>query len=72
MRGSKKLKNLFMDAKIPRSRRRLTPVLCDSERIIWVVGHRIDDRVKVTAKTRRLLRLEYREGRVQAAGGLVP
>jgi hypothetical protein len=26
------------------------------------VGHRIDDRVRVTAQTRRLLRIEYREG----------
>ena len=62
MRGSKKLKDLFIDAKISRSRRRLVPVLCDSQRIIWVVGHRIDDRVRVTAQTRRLLRIEYREG----------
>jgi len=62
MTGSKKLKDLFIDAKISRSRRRLVPVLCDSQRIIWVVGHRIDDRVRVTAQTRRLLRIEYREG----------
>jgi len=68
--GSKKLKDFFMDAKVSRSRRRLTPVLCDRGRIIWVVGHRIDDRVKITAQTRRLLRLEYRRGRVQADGGV--
>jgi tRNA(Ile)-lysidine synthase len=65
MTGSKKLKDLFIDAKISRSRRRLVPVLCDAERIIWVVGHRIDDRVRVTAQTRRLLRIEYREGNLR-------
>jgi tRNA(Ile)-lysidine synthase len=65
MTGSKKLKDLFIDAKISRSRRRLVPVLCDAQRIIWVVGHRIDDRVRVTAKTRRLLRIEYREGNIR-------
>ena len=65
MTGSKKLKDLFIDAKISRSRRRLVPVLCDPRRIIWVVGHRIDDRVRVTAKTRRLLRIEYREGNIR-------
>ncbi len=69
MGGSKKLKDFFMDAKISRSRRRLTPVLCDRGRIIWVVGHRIDDRVKVTVQTRRLLRFEYRRGSVQGDGG---
>jgi len=65
MTGSKKLKDLFIDAKISRSRRRLVPVLCDAQRIVWVVGHRIDDRVRVTAQTRRLLRIEYREGSVR-------
>jgi tRNA(Ile)-lysidine synthase len=67
--GSKKLKDFFMDVKVSRSRRRLTPVLCDRDRIIWVVGHRIDDRVKITARTRRLLRLEYRSGRVHPEEG---
>jgi tRNA(Ile)-lysidine synthase len=66
MRGSKKLKDVFMDAKISRPGRRLVPVLCDAHRIIWVVGHRIDDRVRVTSQTRRLLRIEYREGNLQA------
>jgi len=62
MTGSKKLKDLFIDAKVSRSMRRLVPVLCDAQRILWVVGHRIDDRVRVTAQTRRLLRIEYRRG----------
>jgi tRNA(Ile)-lysidine synthase len=66
MRGSKKLKDVFIDSKISRSGRRLVPVLCDAHRIIWVVGHRIDDRVRVTADTRRLLRIEYRKGDFQA------
>jgi tRNA(Ile)-lysidine synthase len=66
MRGSKKLKDVFIDGKISKAGRRLVPVLCDAHRIIWVVGHRIDDRVRVTAQTRRLLRIEYREGNIQA------
>jgi len=65
MTGSKKVKDVFIDAKISRSRRRLVPVLCDARRIIWVVGHRIDDGVRVTARTRRLLRIEYREGNIR-------
>jgi tRNA(Ile)-lysidine synthase len=69
MGGTKKLKDFFMDAKLSRSRRRLTPVLCDRDRIIWVVGYRIDDRVRLTPHTRGLLRLAYRRGRIQANGG---
>lgn len=60
--GSKKIKNFFIDAKIPKSVRRRIPILCSREHIIWIVGHRLDDRVKVTANTSRLLRLRYVKG----------
>ena len=60
--GGKKLKKFFIDAKIPKSQRPRTPILCSGKRIIWVVGHRLDDSVKVTAKTKRLLRILYLEG----------
>ena len=32
-------------------------VLCDQLGPIWVIGHRIDDRVKLTGLTRRVLHL---------------
>jgi tRNA(Ile)-lysidine synthase len=57
--GSKKLKDFFIDAKIPRNERWSIPILCSRDRIIWVVGHRLDDRVKVTGKSKRLVRLRY-------------
>ena len=60
--GGKKLNKYFIDAKIPRSQRRRVPILCSGEQIVWVVGHRLDDRVKVTEHTSRLLRLLYVEG----------
>ena len=62
--GSKKLKNLYIDTKIPKSQRRHIPILCSKDHIIWVVGHRLDDRVKLTSDTSRLLRLRYLEGLV--------
>jgi tRNA(Ile)-lysidine synthase len=60
--GAKKLKKFFIDAKIPKSQRPRIPILCSGEQIIWVVGHRLDDRVKVTEDTSKLLRLLYLEG----------
>ena len=60
--GGKKLKKFFIDTKVPRSQRRRVPILCSGEQIIWVVGLRLDDRVKVTANTSRLLRLLYVAG----------
>ena len=38
------------------------PLVCDQNGIIWVVGHRIADRVKVTAKTAHTLALQWRRG----------
>lgn len=62
--GSKKLKDFFIDAKVPKSQRRQIPILCSKDHIIWVVGHRLDDRVRLTSDTSRLLRLSYLEGLV--------
>mgnify|MGYP001824553498 CR=1 FL=1 len=64
LRGSKKLKDFFIDAKVPKSQRRQIPILCSKDHIIWVVGHRLDDRVKLTSNTSRVLRLRYLEGLV--------
>ncbi len=36
-----------------------TPLLCDAAGIVWVVGHRIADRVKLTDRTRRTLHLRW-------------
>jgi tRNA(Ile)-lysidine synthase len=54
----KKLNEFMIDSKIPRAWRRQVPLVCSPERIIWVVGWRIDERVKVTGNTRNVLRLE--------------
>jgi tRNA(Ile)-lysidine synthase len=59
MSAPKKLKHFMIDAKIPLSWRENIPLVCSREQIIWVVGWRIDDRVKVTGATRKILRLEF-------------
>ena len=56
----KKLNEFMIDARIPRAWRPRIPVVCSQEQIIWVVGQRIDERVKVTEKTSRVLRLEFK------------
>ena len=59
MRAHKKLQDFMVDAKIPALWRDRIPVVCSSGGIIWLVGWRIDDKVKVTQATRELLRLEF-------------
>lgn len=56
--GSKKLKDFFIDLKIPQEKRKRTPLVVSSKgEIIWVVGFRIDERFKVTETTKTILRL---------------
>jgi tRNA(Ile)-lysidine synthase len=59
MSQSKKLGEFMIDAKISRAWRQRVPVVRSPLHILWVVGWRIDDRVKVTEDTRRVLCLEF-------------
>ena len=54
-KGTQKLKNFFIDHKIPRFERPKVPLLVSGEMIAWIVGYRIDERVKITEKTRKVL-----------------
>jgi tRNA(Ile)-lysidine synthase len=55
----KKLYEFMVDAKIPHSWRAHIPIVCSPQQIIWVVGWRIDDRVKLTKASKEILRLEF-------------
>lgn len=58
--GSKKLSDFLIDAKVEPLARQRVAVLCDHLGPIWVIGHRIDERVKLTALSRRVLHLRAR------------
>ncbi|MEA1958462.1 MAG: tRNA lysidine(34) synthetase TilS, partial [Chloroflexota bacterium] len=57
----KRLQDFMVDAKIPRAWRDRVPLVCSSEGIMWVVGWRISERVRVTEATRRILRLSFKK-----------
>jgi len=59
MNMPKKLQEFMVDVKIPRSWRGHIPIVCSPQQIIWVVGWRIDDRVKTTEASKEILRLEF-------------
>ncbi len=57
-KGEKKLKDFFIDLKVPKRIRDRIPILVDAEdRIIWVVGFRISELGKVDENTNRYLQL---------------
>jgi tRNA(Ile)-lysidine synthase len=57
MKGTKKLKDFFIDVKVPLQQRDHIPLIADSKGIIWVVGLRLSDDYKVTPKTKRVLEI---------------
>ena len=56
--GSQKLKKFFINNKISVQRRKSCPLLLSGDKIIWVVGLRIDNSVKLGPKTQRVLMAE--------------
>ncbi len=61
MGGSRKLQDYFTDARVPKNERRRVFLLCDKEKICWIIGHRLDDRVKIDRRTRNLLHVRLRK-----------
>ncbi|APV45419.1 tRNA(Ile)-lysidine synthetase [Dehalogenimonas formicexedens] len=59
MESQKSVKDFFIDTKVPRAWRSRIPLVVNPCQVVWVVGHRLDDRVKVTPSSRRILRLEF-------------
>jgi len=55
----KKLQDFMVDSKIPRAWRDRVPLVCSPEGIVWVVGWRIAELVKVKDSTKRILYLEF-------------
>jgi len=58
MQGTQKVKEFFINNKIPIKIRRKTPVLVSKDTIVWIVGHRIDERAKISQQTRNVLKIE--------------
>lgn len=59
MAGSKKLSKFFKDEKIPRTEKYSIWLLLSGEKIVWVIGHRMDERFKVTEKTQKIVKIEW-------------
>ncbi|MDX2035510.1 MAG: tRNA lysidine(34) synthetase TilS [Isosphaeraceae bacterium] len=53
------LSDFLRNRGVPRPRRRHVPIVRDGHGIVWVVGHRIAERIKITEQTRRPLHLAW-------------
>ena len=60
MNGMKKLSDFLIDEKIDADVRQRTVILCDQLGPIWIVPLRIDQRVRLSRATHRILRVQAR------------
>lgn len=60
MRGHKKLSDFFIDKKLSLYEKENTFVILSGNDIVWVIGHRIDERFKITEKTRHIYYFKLR------------
>jgi tRNA(Ile)-lysidine synthase len=58
MEGEKKVKDLFIDCKIPATQRKKIPLLFKNDQLLWIAGLRLDQRVRLQPETQKVLRVE--------------
>jgi tRNA(Ile)-lysidine synthase len=54
MQGHKRVSDLLTDRKVPASERAQVYVLCSGPAVVWVVGHRLSETVRVRPETTRV------------------
>lgn len=59
MKKKKKLSRFLIDQKLSKTEKEKTWVIEMNKKIIWVVGKRIDERFKVTEKTKNVFKISY-------------
>lgn len=64
MKGTKKVKDIFIDSKVPKGERDKKIILTDNKNIIWVEGFREDNRYKVTKETKKFIEIRILEDKV--------
>lgn len=55
MKGSKKLKDYFIDKKIPRENRDNILLIADGNEVVWIVGSIISEKYKVSSQTEKVI-----------------
>lgn len=62
MKKKKKLSRFFIDQKLSKTDKEKIWVIEMNKKIVWIVGHRIDDRFKITDGTKDVLRITFQTG----------
>ncbi|MDZ4994651.1 tRNA lysidine(34) synthetase TilS [Clostridium perfringens] len=60
MKSSKKLKDIFINNKIPKEERDFIPLVLFNNEIAWIVGSNVSETFKVTNKTKKIIKITFR------------
>ena len=55
MEQMKKVSDFFVDTKVPLPQKERIWILASGRKIVWIVGHRIDHRFRITEDTSKVL-----------------
>ncbi|MEI6764206.1 MAG: tRNA lysidine(34) synthetase TilS [Bacteroidota bacterium] len=58
MKGKKKVSDYFTDHKFSLADKENVWLLCSGKDIVWIIGHRMDDRFKITTETKTGLKIK--------------
>ncbi len=57
LNGTKKVSDFLTEQKVPNIQRKEQLVLLNDEKIVWIVSHRIDESIKISKKTEKVIKL---------------
>ena len=55
-----KLKKYFISEKIQKDERKKVLIIADEEDVLWIIGHRISEKYKITDSTQKILELQMK------------
>jgi len=62
LKGTKKLKEYFIDEKIPKEERDNIFLIADGKEVVWILGKRLSDKYKITGNTKEAIMINMMRG----------
>ncbi len=59
MSGHRKVKDFFIDLKVPLEERARTPILTHEDKLLWICGFRVDQRFRVVPETEKIVKVVF-------------
>ncbi|MEI6576482.1 MAG: tRNA lysidine(34) synthetase TilS [Bacteroidota bacterium] len=59
LKGKKKISDYFIDQKYTAAMKKEAWLLCSGEKVVWLVGERLDDNFKISSSTKRILTIDF-------------